>query len=73
MQTRRDFYSVILFELVTARLDQVGFVAIWPVFHPFVFALYHAQTACYAGREFPRPPDFRGNTAIFRQNRPLDI
>lgn len=61
------------YDLVAARLDQVDFPAIWPGFHQSAFALYNAETVCYAGREFPRPPDFRGNTAISWQNRPLAI
>lgn len=61
------------YDLVAARLDRVDFSAIWPGFHPSAFALYNAETACYARRVFPRPPVFRGNTAISWQNQPLAI
>lgn len=61
------------YDAVVTRLKRLDFAAIWPGFHPSAFALYNAEAAYSAGREFPKPPEFRGNTAIFWQNRPLAI
>lgn len=58
---------------VASRLERIDFASIWPGFSPGPFALYQETLACLDGALIPRPPEFRGNTAITWQGRPLAI
>lgn len=58
---------------VAKRLERIDFPSIWPGFSSRPFALYQEKLACLNGRLVPRPPEFRGNTAISWQGSPLAI
>ncbi len=58
---------------VARRLEQLDFTALWPGFRPCGFALYGRSDACMDGVCFPRPEDFRGNTALLFRGRPTAI
>jgi len=55
------------------RLGQLDFAALWPGFRPYSFALYGRSDACMDGVCFPRPENFRGNTALLFRGRPTAI
>lgn len=58
---------------VANRLERIDFPSIWPGFSSGSFALYQEKLACLGGQLVPRPPEFRGNTAISWQGGPLAI
>lgn len=58
---------------VANRLERIDFPSIWPGFSSGSFALYQEKLACVSGQLVPRPPEFRGNTAILWQGSPLAI
>lgn len=62
-----------VYKQLAHRLAQIDFAAIWPGFAPAGFALYEGNQCCLDGQLLPTPPEFRGNTAINYQGKPLAI
>ena len=55
---------LMVYQEIDKRINLISFHSLWKGFHPFSFAVYNDNQACFKGLMIDKPKEFIANTAI---------